>query len=360
MSTSRTIQSSLALALCLVLPNILTLSANAAPSPIKTASHAAATPTIVRRSHLAGHSRCSAGSRNSLSYNYPIKPFRQQHPIRGYFGDPRTLVGRRAVFAPGAPGPFNFHTGVDIVAAANAPVYPVVSGVASVNPDNVVVNTNDGRRFQYYHLTPAVRPGQYVAAYKTVLGYVLATHEHVHLIEVRGSTIQNPLAPGHLEPYRDKTAPVVDRVRFTDSRSRRANPLRLKGVVRIAADAHDMPAMPVLSNWPGLGVTAATIAWELRRLDGRVVVPSQTVADFRQTEPGNQDFWKIYAAGTHQNKFGYRSLQRVRRVGLYSYNLTPSGLNTRTLPNGVYKLTVRAADTCGNNGSLSAQITIKN
>jgi hypothetical protein len=265
------------------------------------------------------------------------------------------------VFAPGAPGPFNFHNGVDIVAAADAPVYPVVSGVVTrVGSDNVVVNTSGSRWFQYYHITPAVQSGQYAVAYKTVLGYVLASHEHVHLIEVDGSTVQNPVAPGHLEPYRDKTVPVVDGVHFTGNRGRQANPLRLKGNIHIAADAHDMPAVPVLSNWPGLGVTAAVVAWKLQASNGSVVIARQKVADFRQTEPGNQDFWKIYAAGTHQNKFGYRSLQRVRRVGLYSYNLTPSGLDTRTLPNGVYKLTVRAADTCGNNGSLSAQITIKN
>lgn len=264
------------------------------------------------------------------------------------------------MFAPGAPGPFNFHNGVDIMAAANAPVYPVVSGVASVRPDNVIVSSSNGRWFQYYHLWPSVHSGQYVVAYKTVLGRVRATHEHVHLTEAMGSRIQNPLAPGHLEPYRDKTAPMVDEVHFRNSQGRRADSSRLRGVIQVAADSHDMPALPLLENWPGLGVTPAAVAWELRSSNGRVVVARRTIADFRQSEPGNQDFWKIYAAGTRQNKFGYRSFQRIKQAGLFSYNLTPSGLDTRTLSNGVYTLTVRAADTCGNSGSLSEQITIKN
>ncbi|MGA9762180.1 MAG: M23 family metallopeptidase [Gaiellaceae bacterium] len=369
MSKSRTIQIALAVTLVsIVSPNILTLSVRDTPSsvgirPTETATAATtatATEKVTRLSHLARHSSCNASAHSALSYNYPIKPFRRQHPIRGYFGDPRTPVGRRAVYAPGARGLFNFHNGVDIVAAANAPVYPVVSGVARVNPDNVIVSSNDGRWFQYYHLWPSVHSGQYVVAYKTVLGRVRATHEHVHLTEVVGGRVQNPLAPGHLEPYRDKTLPVVDSVHFADDHGRQVNPLRLKGLVHIATQAHDMPALPVLSNWPGLGVTAATVAWDLRRPGGKAVIRRQTVADFRQTVPDNQDFWKIYAAGTHQNKFGYRSLQRVRLVGLFSYDLTPSGLDTRAIPNGTYKLTVAAADTCGNSGSLSEQIEIAN
>jgi hypothetical protein len=182
----------------------------------------------------------------------------------------------------------------------------------------------------------------------------------VHLIEVDGKTLQNPLAPGHLEPYRDKTAPVVDGVHFNDDLGGPVNSSQLKNVIQIAADTHDMPAVPILGNWPGLGVTPATVEWKLQSADGIVVVPSQTVADFRKTEPGNEDFWRIFAAGTHQNKYGSKDVRRVTLVGLYSYNLTPSGLDTRTLSNGVYTLTVGAADTCGNSGSLSAQITIAN
>lgn len=327
----------------------------------EAAPSAVTMPTIVQRSHLARHSRCSVRSASSLSYHYPIKPFNRQHRIRGYFADPRTPVSRRAVFAPGAPGPFNFHSGVDIMAAANTPVYPVVSGVVThVGHNNVIVSTGGDRWFQYYHITPSVQSGQYAAAHKTVLGYVLASHEHVHLTEVIGGRIQNPLAPGHLEPYRDKTAPAVDSVHFRNAQGRRIDSSRLKGVIHVAADTHDMPALPLLDNWPGLGITPAMVAWDLRKLDGKVVIRRQTVADFRQTEPGNQDFWKIFSTGTRQNKFGYRSFQRVRQIGLFSYNLTPSGLDTRSLSNGDYILTVRAADTCGNNGSLSEQITIEN
>ena len=192
------------------------------------------------------------------------------------------------------------------------------------------------------------------------MGYIQAPYGHVHLTEGDGRTVHNPLDPGHLEPYRDRTVPVVSKVRFTDSEGRPADPLQLEGSIDITADAHDMPALPIVGAWPGLGVTPALVEWELRASDGSVVIPPTTVADFRQTEPPNEDFWKIYATGTHQNKYGSPNLQQVRLVGRYSFNLTPSGLDTRTLPNGAYMLTVEAADTCGNNGSLSERIAIAN
>jgi hypothetical protein len=352
-----------------ILSGLLALSARGAPELIvfhltttaKTTPHIAAAEKITRQSHLARHSRCDASSNGPLSYHYPVKPFARQHPIRGYYGDPRTPTGKHTAFAPGARGPFNFHKGVDIVAADGSPVYPVVSGVVvAVNPDNVVISTNDDRWFQYYHIWPSVQSRQYVVAYKTVLGHVQAPHRHVHLTEGDGISSHNPLDPGHLEPYQDKTIPVVDGVHFSDDHGRRADALDLRSIVHIAADVHDMPALPLVGTWPGLGITAAVVAWKIQAPNGSVVIPSRSVADFRQAKPRDEDFWNTFALGTHQNKFGSKKLQQVTLVGRYSYDLTPSGLDTRSLPDGAYILTVRATDTCGNNGSLSAKIKIAN
>ncbi|MGD0166055.1 MAG: hypothetical protein ABSC51_02035 [Gaiellaceae bacterium] len=364
MSIDRTFRISLAVTLvCVILPNMLTLSAQGTPRAIAiypTATPTTAIPRIARQFHRARHSRCNAASYGPLSYHYPVKPFNRQHPIRGYFGDPRTQTSKNAIYAPGAPGWFNFHSGVDIVTATGTPVYPVASGMASTSNKIVDVKSADGRIFQYYHVQPSIREGQWVVAYKTVLGHTLAHLGHVHLIEGAGTEKHNPLDPGHLEPYHDETVPVVDSVQFSDRQGESVDPLQLEGSVDISADAHDMPALPIVGSWPGLGVTPALVEWKLQASDGSVVIPRQTVADFRKTELPNRDFWKVYATGTHQNKYGSKTPRHVRRIGLYSYNLTPSGLDTRTLRNGVYILTVEAADTCGNEGSLSAQIAITN
>src|SRR4051794_41180180 len=63
-------------------------------------------------------------------YGWPVKPFDRQHPIRGSFGDPRTVFldsPTRAALYTG-PGVFSFHPGVDVWAPDGTPVYAVVSG----------------------------------------------------------------------------------------------------------------------------------------------------------------------------------------------------------------------------------------
>ena len=127
-----------------------------------------------------------AKSSSWSAYGWPVKPFHRQHPIRGGFGDPRTMF-----FVPPTTqgvltgdGSFTFHFGVDISAPDGTKVYPVVSGtVSTVHVDWVGVDTGDGRSFQYWHIQPAVAVGARVEADKTVLGTILKGQEHVHFTE---------------------------------------------------------------------------------------------------------------------------------------------------------------------------------
>src|SRR5690349_24848488 len=93
------------------------------------------------------------------AYNWPFKPFTKQHPIRGFFGDPRTVY-ENGVLAGGfdGPGVFSFHQGIDIAAPNGTPVYPVMSGTAhylGASVLNVAVGQINGVdvTFQYFHLT---------------------------------------------------------------------------------------------------------------------------------------------------------------------------------------------------------------
>jgi hypothetical protein len=194
-----------------------------------------------------------------------------------------------------------------------------------------------------------------------VLGDTLPHFNHVHLSEIIGGVAHNPLDPGHLTPYRDRTVPVVEALRFTASGGAAVNPLRLHGSVAIAAEAYDMPALPIVGDWPGLGVTPALVQWSLRADDGRVVIPWQTTRDFRLTQPSDHDYWTVFGPGTHQNKYGENYPLKILIVGEYFSNLTPSGsLDTRGLANGEYLLSVKVADTCGNASMLSQGIAIVN
>ena len=62
--------------------------------------------------------RAAAAATESGSYGWPVKPFDKPHPIRGSFGDPRTLF-RSPPTMDGlltSNGSFSFHQGVDISA----------------------------------------------------------------------------------------------------------------------------------------------------------------------------------------------------------------------------------------------------
>ena len=163
-----------------------------------------------------------------------MKPFDRQHPIRAFFGDPRTVF-RAADDAD--LGAFSFHNGVDIVAADGTPVYPVLSGIVSlVKPDEIVVTTHAGLRlrvFQYWHLVSMVRLHQQVQAQRTVLGTVQPGRGHVHLTEIDGPVVENPLQPGHLTPYRDDTPPTVEELYFRDPYGAHAQP---RGAHRLGRD----------------------------------------------------------------------------------------------------------------------------
>ena len=318
-------------------------------------------PLIRRRLLPAIDSPCDHPRPGPLAYHWPVKPFDQQHPIRGYFGDPRTLgLERLGSDRQGSPGSFTFHNGVDISAAPGTPVYPVVSGLAHIGSgDRVSVTTSDGRTFQYYHIKPDVQPGQHVTAYRTVLGRVKRVWLHVHLTEIDNFRTHNPLDPGHLEPYRDHTIPLVDKLTFSTESGSPLDPGHLRGTILIAADADDAAPVPVPGHWFGFPVTPALVTWRLATLNG-TTLRRGTVADFRHTEPHTRDFWFVYAAGTYQNFPDFTHHLYWHVPGQYLFNLTPRPLDTYRLRNGNYRLTVAVADTCGNRSRLTEQVRVAN
>jgi Peptidase family M23 len=301
---------------------------------------------------------------DARAYPWPVKPFHKQHPIRANFGDPRTLFDV-SFFDDGieGPGDFSFHNGIDISAPDGTPVYPVMSGTVHVlNPDEMVVDTGHGRSFQYYHVSPVVVDDTQVVAQKTLLGYIMRSYGHVHLSELRGTKIWNPLAPGGIAPYRDKTRPTVASIIFRKFDTLDpVDPLGICGRISIISQAYDTPQLKVPGSFGGFPVAPALVTWTLRSVGtGEVIAGPLTVADFRDSLPLNRDFWNVYARGTYQNapRFGPRQFGLM--PGRLLYNLTPSGIETRSLVNGVYQVTVRTEDIKGNASSLSQRFTVFN
>jgi murein DD-endopeptidase MepM/ murein hydrolase activator NlpD len=294
-----------------------------------------------------------------------VKPFFKQHPVRANFGDPRTIFPL-SLFQNGIEGPglFLFHNGIDIAAPDGTSVYPVVSGTAVlIDAETVAVQTPEGRTFQYVHIVPLVNDGDHVVAQKTPLGYIKHPAGHVHLTEIRGFKVWNPLARGGIAPYRDTTTPTVAGVIFRRWNTlQELDPLGICAEISIVSEAFDTPPLQIPGSFAEFPISPALLTWSVRRVGtGHMIVPPTTAVDFRGTLPLPPDFWNVYARGTYQNapRFGPRQYDLM--PGRFLYNLTPlDGLDTRTLPNGVYQVTVRAADIRGNAQTLNRRFTIVN
>jgi hypothetical protein len=297
------------------------------------------------------------------AYSWPVRPFDVPHPIRGNFGDPRTVFRTGILDDAGldGEGAFSFHNGVDISADAGTAVYPVASGVAiAVSTEMIVVRATNHRTFQYIHLDPVVVTGERLTAKRTVLGFVKASAGHVHLTEIDRGRVVNPLERGHLTPYFDYTRPEVSSVIFRDAQARPLSPSGVHGSVAIIGVASDLPSLPVPGSWYGLPVAPALVEWSLTAPAGNEVVPLRVAADFRQTLPFNKDFWQVYARGTYQNKPRFGNIQYGDAPGRYEFRLTRPSLDTRRLRDGVYTLSVKAVDMRGNTGTRVETVQICN
>ncbi len=295
------------------------------------------------------------------AYPWPVKPFDRQHPVRAFFGEPRTVFDLPAgAGGLNGPGQFSFADGIDIVARGGTRVFPVAPGrVQAVGSTSVAVRTESGARFVYSDIKPSVSEGEEVRSGTTVLGYVRAGVGALHLTELQSGRAVNPLGREHLAPYRDTTRPTVRTITIRDADGRRVSPIGVCGTISLVANALDRPPLRLPKPWLGLPVVPALLKWSLVDVGRRRLVASETTADFRDAVR-DVDFWRIYARGTYQNmpRFAGQSLTSV--PGRYLFSLTPDGLDTRRLRNGVHELSVTAADTRGRAHELKRRFSVLN
>jgi murein DD-endopeptidase MepM/ murein hydrolase activator NlpD len=304
-------------------------------------------------------------SQRTSSYAWPVKPFNQQHPVRGSFGDPRSVF--RGV--PTTRGLMHsacacsYHQGIDIAAPDGTAVYAVRDGVVrTITRDWVEVDSAGGSAFQYWHVGATVHVGDHVHAQQDVVGHILTASGHVHLTELLNGNPVNPLAPGHIGPYEDTTRPSVGPLSFrTSDTGPELLPEYLHGSVELVAAASDTPAIPVPGQWNSLPVTPAKLTYRITSYpSGDTAVPETTAMDVSRALPGTSDLWHTYARGTHMNMVQMGTHRYWYNPGVYLFKLTPSGWDTRSVKDGVYRLTVTASDTAGNHSSASQMIQVHN
>lgn len=277
----------------------------------------------------------------SASYGWPIKPFGQEHSVRGQLNDPR--MNGADLYSSSSR---TFHFGLDIAAPDGTAVYAVAPGfVHYVSPGAIAVRAAKSTTFAYWHVRPAVRNGKKVKLH-ALLGYVEPGRGHVHFAEKRSGRYINPLRRGGLTPYTDTTLPTINSLSYYDGTYHDLTSATLSGLVKLTVNAFDTPQLA--SNWSFAVVTPAWIGWRLIDVSGQKIVS------------GHWDFGSalclldplgVFAPGTLKNNW--------YGAGAYDYWLGQQWDTTR-VPNGTYQLIATAADIRGNETTKIAAFAVAN
>ena len=325
---------------------------------------------------------------NDTWRGWPVRPHRQQHPIRGSFLDPRPDAERGAVY----------HEGVDVAVRDDRPERGAPPGrthrVFAIEGGPVSFATPRGRRgsvrighFGYGHIDPVVFAGEIVTPGQHI-GWTWEGGWHVHLSEFVLTTgapiVVNPLRPGgKLHPFVDRSAPEIQEIRFhapaTPDWARRPKTSvarlphegerlsrdRLFGRVDVRVRVSDPQT---LVGWfqelPWLAAPhhPFRLAVTIRQLQTGRVVRRREV--FRAEQMLGLPAGRHFAPGTEQNlpANGCMALHRsVRCDGIYWLRLFPLRYwDTTRLSDGRYRVVVRAWDVAGNLATAEAAVTIAN
>ena len=327
---------------------------------------------------------------NDTWRGWPVLPLKRQHPIRGSFLDPRPDPRRGAIY----------HTGVDIAVRDDRPergAPPVGRTACSRSRAGACARrrrpAGSGWSASATSATatssrPCPRPVT-SSRRESRSGGRRQGFWHVHLTEflfaAGGETLTiNPLRRGgKLHPYVDRHAPEIREIRFytpatprwgrrrdttvalLPQAGRRLAKTALAGKVDVRVRVsdpqtfigwfRDLPHLAAPHHPFRLSITVVRLA------TGRVVLRREA---FRAEQLLDQPAGQHFAPGTEQNLPASACMLFHRTMqcdGIYWFRLFPSPYwNTARLPDGRYRLRIRAWDVAGNMSFADTVVTLRN
>ena len=325
---------------------------------------------------------------NDAYRGWPVAPLDQPHPIRGAFMDPRPDPELGAIY----------HDGVDIAVRDDRPARDAPSGrthrVYAIEGGEVRAATPRGERglvdvghFRYEHVDALVRVGQRVEPGEPI-GWTWQGTWHVHVGEWiflpgGGRILVNPLRrEGKIRPYLDDAPPEIREIRYytpatatwtrrtanvarLPQAGKRLDKTRLSGTVDVRVRVDDPQSfIGWFAELPWLAAPhhPFRLAITVTELPGGRTVHDRDV--FRAERSLDTPAGQHFAPGTDQNLPANACMDLHRTVrcdGVYWFRLFPRPYwDTTRLPNGRYRLRIRAWDVAGNIATASTDVTIRN
>jgi hypothetical protein len=269
---------------------------------------------------------CSTGCRPAGAIDgWPLQPFHRQHALRAGLNERRDG---------------SLHEGLDIQARDGQRVYAIQPGYAHI----LVPSGGEARvrigNFIYWHVSIAVREGQYVKPYSTLVGRVNRhRYGHLHLSEVTASgEFLNPLRPGGrvLSPWHDSAAPVIGRPVVSPDG-------------RVTVKAFDPQSFNVRTTYETPVLAPAGLAYQVFGARRQLIVPLHWALRGNRVLPGS-DAQLLYAPDAKQPGFSCFATQRICKPNwdfVLAGGLAPR-LGATGLQPGRYRLAVYAWDYEGN------------
>ena len=279
----------------------------------------AARPSDRLPAFWADGAACSVGCRPAgVRAGWPLRPFHRQHPLRAGLNERR---------------PANMHEGVDIQAQDGTPVYAMQPGTARVlaagSPDERVQVGN----YLYWHIHHRVRTGEFVGAYRTVVGTIINGAGHLHLSELAGERFLNPLRPGGrvLSPWTDTQAPII------------GSPTLASGG-HVDVEVFDPQSFRALIKYRTPVLAPAALAYRAWDAAGRDVTGLRFALRGSQHLP-DAARWVVYAADAYEP--GWTCFDR-RLACIPRWNYRLAGGLAPPLPATARRLAIYAWDWAGN------------
>jgi hypothetical protein len=261
-------------------------------------------------------------------YNWPCKPFDQQHGINGTFCENRPS---------GSIDIHHFHNGVDIDLAGGNEVYSIISGqVKSLYRTGGDAYIRIGR-YAYVHVTPRadIDVGDNVTAYETIIGYTNYKN-HIHLTDGYVGSEINALRPDGMTPLSDPYDPIVSYVKFyVDGTTTEFQSGKVSGLVDIVARLYDKTDNGTYGTNNGVYIAG----YQIYDSTGTTALSDPYTPYQFDNKPDNSFVTNVYFPGSDLSTYLYILTNSITANGYW---------DTRFYSPGKYKIKVFIEDTRDN------------